>query len=132
MLPLAHYSNIVLMCRACWLTRNVPRGATITIRTILQDQSVTCLVTPHAQCRGAQRAVRLDEMALVIELGRMFYGDGAMHCYFGKKEAQRYRQRLGKKVTRLEGVVVVLSHDNEVLTTYRNRKGIKHIRRKAA
>lgn len=84
--------------------------------------------TNHAHIRSAQRNISADQIQTVIEHGRRFYGHRAVHYFFGRKEAQQFRPLLGAPVERLEGAVVVVSHQGDVLTTYRNRDALKRIR----
>lgn len=69
-------------------------------------------------------------MDLVRLYGRRFYAGAAVHCFFGSKEAARYFPILGDAVGRLEDVVVVREHGGLILTTYRNRNALKHLKRK--
>jgi hypothetical protein len=88
-------------------------------------------LTRHARQRADERRVPLDMIDLIAQHGRKLHAAGAVHCFWGRREADRYRGRLGPAGDRLNGAVVVLSADSgAVITTYRNKAAVKHLRRK--
>ncbi|MCC6626284.1 MAG: hypothetical protein IT340_02660 [Chloroflexi bacterium] len=88
------------------------------------------LLTRHARQRAGERRVPLDMVDLIAQHGRKLHAAGAVHCFWGRREAAQYRGRLGPASDYLNGAVVVLSADGAVITTYRNKAAVKHLRRK--
>lgn len=91
--------------------------------------SPTPAMTFHARQRSRQRGVSTRQIALVRAHGRRHYGRGATHYFFGRREAARHRALLGRETESLQGIVVVLSLDGDVITVYRNVRAAKYLRR---
>ena len=89
----------------------------------------TPVVTFHARQRSRQRGVSARQIALVRAHGRRHYGRGATHYFFGRREAARHRAILGRETEGLEGIVVVIGFNGDVLTVYRNDRAAKYLRR---
>jgi hypothetical protein len=87
-------------------------------------------LTRHARERGAQRRIAPALVELVARYGRREYGHGAIHYFFGRREARRHRAALGRLVEQIEDIVVVATMERRVLTVYRNRHAPRLLRRK--
>jgi hypothetical protein len=85
---------------------------------------------PHALLRGAQRNITPAQMRLVAAYGRVVYVGNAIHLFFGRREMEDYRRELGCVVDYLCGTVVVCSHDDVILTAYRNSRALTYLRHK--
>ena len=46
--------------------------------------------TQHARSRSAQRAIREQQINLIIQFGRRYHKAGAIFCFFGDREARRH------------------------------------------
>lgn len=87
--------------------------------------SFTC----HARRRGARRNVAPDAVEYVLAHGRMLQRTGAMFFFLGRRDIPPY-DRCASWAARLEGVIVVVGSNGDIITVYRNRHGLHHIERK--
>jgi hypothetical protein len=78
------------------------------------------ILTRHATARMVHRGIHPEVIKLVIEYGRTVYTRGAVVYAIGRKEVERYRQE-DLDLSDCEGVQVVCSMADVVLTVYRNR-----------
>lgn len=76
-------------------------------------------VTDHARKRMTGRRISPEALEAVLTYGREVYVRGAQVYAIGKKEVERY-QRDGIDLSAYEGIQVVCSVDDTVMTTYRN------------
>ncbi len=76
-------------------------------------------VTDHAQKRMTGRRISPEALEAVLTYGREVYVRGAQVFAIGRKEVERY-QRDGIDLSAYEGIQVVCSVDDTVMTTYRN------------
>jgi hypothetical protein len=89
--------------------------------------------TYHARIRQAQRNVSDENLAFVLDYGRRIRSGGALHIFLGRRDLPRDPE-LRRWHAHLEGVVLVVDDTGDapvLLTVYRNRAGLKDIRRKA-
>ena len=77
-------------------------------------------LTRHAEVRMRQRRIRRDAVEAALDYGRMVHTRGAVVYGIGHKEVDRY-QAEGIDLSEYDGVQVVCSLHNEVITVYRNR-----------
>lgn len=75
------------------------------------------VMSRHAQQRMQTRHISAADVETVVRYGRTFYSRDAIIKVIGRREAEHDRS-----LARLDGLHVILSHDNHVITTYRNRK----------
>ena len=74
----------------------------------------------HARQRMAERRITELEVDTVLRYGRVFYKEGARVFTVGRREA--FGLPLSERQRRsTEGIQVVLSDDDHVLSVYRNR-----------
>jgi hypothetical protein len=95
-------------------------------------------LSDHAEKRMTGRRIPARAMDAVLTYGRVAYVRGAQIFTIGRKEVERHR-RNGIELSGWEGIQVVCSGDETVLTTYRNHdfRGLrprsrKHFDRAAA
>lgn len=88
-------------------------------------------LTLHAQERMSHRHISAIDIENVISYGRRAYTRGAVIYVVGAKEVKLQRT-FGVNLERCEGVHVVCTNDNSILTVYRNRdlRGLKPKSRK--
>lgn len=87
----------------------------------------------HALNRQAQRNLTFDDVQFVLQHGRQVHSAGALHIFLGGRDIPADRA-LERRYGRLEGTILVLhlSADEPIIvTTYRNRRGLKAVRAKA-
>ena len=76
-------------------------------------------VTFHAQQRMNRRHVSPDEIESVLTFGRSYHVRGAIVYAIGHKEVRRYRNQID--LSQCDGLQIVCSIDNNILTVYRNQ-----------
>lgn len=94
--------------------------------------TISLSYTDHALLRMQQRGISLSDVELVVVAGQRIWCAGALHCFLGRRQLSRTTQPKARD-RRLEGITVLLdSHDQcSVITVYRNRDGLRPIKRKA-
>lgn len=94
--------------------------------------TISLSYTDHALLRMQQRGISLSDVELVVVAGQRIWCAGALHCFLGRRQLSRTTQPKARDL-RLEGITVLLdSHDQcSVITVYRNRDGLRPIKRKA-
>ena len=85
--------------------------------------------THHARRRGARRNVAPDAVEYVLAHGRMLQRTGVMFFFLGRRDIPPC-DRCASWAARLEGVIVVVGSNGDIITVYRNRQGLHHIARK--
>lgn len=85
--------------------------------------------TRHARRRGARRNLAPDAVDYVVAYGRMIQRTGVTFYFLGWRDIPPHDRR-ASWATRLEGTIVVAAADGEIITMYRNRRGLHTIRRK--
>jgi hypothetical protein len=86
-------------------------------------------LTSHALLRCDQRRISMADIDLVMNYGTRVHNGGALFCFMRKRDISGDLQPgLGG---RLEGLTVVLDPAGEsVITVYRNKRGLREIKRK--
>lgn len=77
-------------------------------------------LTRHAAYRCVTRCISIAAVDAAMDYGNCRHGRGAVIYILGWREV-RYWQERGIDLSRWEGVEVVVAHDGQILTTYRNR-----------
>jgi len=86
-------------------------------------------LTEHAVMRMQQRGIRRDELELAIRFGRQVHNGGALFIFMGARDIPGSLAPARKD--RLEGLTLVVNPETEeILTTYKNRGGLRMIKRK--
>ncbi|HXG67499.1 MAG TPA: DUF4258 domain-containing protein [Blastocatellia bacterium] len=83
-------------------------------------------ISKHASRRMAQRNLPPGDVETVIRYGHMEHRTGAEFYFLGKRDLPRGLER---RLEHLVGATVVVCRD-EVVTIYRNRRGLAEIKRK--
>lgn len=78
-------------------------------------------VTDHARARMAQRGVRPHQVGAVLSFGRRTYTRGAEVYVIGRREVEA-AQRHGVDLRGLDGLHVVCTANDVVLTVFRNKQ----------
>ncbi len=85
--------------------------------------------TRHARRRGARRNLAPDAVDYVVAYGRMIQRTGVTFYFLGWRDIPPHDRR-ASWASRLEGTIVLMASDGEIITVYRNRSGLHTIRRK--
>lgn len=83
----------------------------------------------HAKQRSAQSNLCEHDVELVRRYGVLERRTGVRFYFMRRREVEKYRAA-EPRLDRLEGVVMIISSDNIVITTYRNSRALRDIRRK--
>ena len=86
-------------------------------------------LTDHARRRGARRNVEPDAVDYVVAHGRRIQRTGVTFIFLGRRDVPS-ADRCMSWASRLEGTIVLLAPDGEVITVYRNQRGVRAILRK--
>lgn len=85
--------------------------------------------TKHGRKRGARRNVAPDAADYVVAYGRMIQRTGVTFYFLGRRDIPPDDRHVSW-ASRLEGTIVLQAPDEDVITIYRNRRGLRAIRRK--
>ena len=83
----------------------------------------------HASLRSAQRNVKVSEVDYILQHARCCPRTGVWFYFLGERDIP-FQDRANSNVTRLQGAVVMVAANGEVITIYRNRRAWKMINRK--
>lgn len=88
-------------------------------------------LTEHAKKRQSQRGISIDDMVITILLGEEFYQKtGSIAYYFSNKSKKNKKLKpIEEKLAALTGTAVILSQDNYIITTFKN-KNLKNIKKR--
>jgi hypothetical protein len=86
----------------------------------------------HALRRMAQRGISNEEIEYVCRYGRLYNCGGTFHYFLRKKDIP-VEDWSDPEIQKLEGTIVLVDRITGafVLTVYRNKQGLRQIRRKA-
>src|SRR5438046_1889741 len=114
------------------------QGESVEIESVetASDEAVECdckacplPFTRHARKRGARRNVAPDAVDYVMAYGRVIQRTGVTFYFLGWRDIPPDDRR-ASWASRLEGTIVLQAPDEDVITIYRNRHGLRAIRRK--
>jgi len=77
-------------------------------------------LTQHARRRMYARRITLDGIRAALDYGRVFHTRGAMFYVLGRKELEQCRKD-HLDISRWNGLQVVCSRGETILTAYRNK-----------
>jgi hypothetical protein len=77
-------------------------------------------LTQHARKRMCARRIPLDGIRAALDYGRVFYTRDALFYVLGRKEIEQCRKD-HLDISRLNGLQVVCSGGETILTAYRNK-----------
>ncbi len=83
---------------------------------------------PHACKRAAQRGISKEMIKTAINLGEVFFRQGLR--YFICLEKQINGIIPPSSIKKYRNIVVILNSKNEIVTCYKNKNAMSHIRRK--
>lgn len=83
-------------------------------------------ISRHAARRLAQREISLEDVHLVLRLGRRLHRTGVTFYFFGRRQIPG---GLECELERLVGTTVLVA-EGQVITAYRNKRAIAVIKRK--
>jgi hypothetical protein len=87
--------------------------------------------TLHGKHRGAQCNISDRDLELVREYGVLEHRTGVRFYFVGQREVDRYRD-IEPRLEKLHDIVLIVAPDSfTVITVYRNRHALKHIRHKS-
>ncbi len=84
-------------------------------------------ISRHAAQRLAQRGISLEDVHLVLRLGRKLHRTGATFYFFGRRQIPRGLER---ELERLVGTTLIVS-DGRLITAYHNKRAIAVIKKKS-
>ena len=88
------------------------------------------ILSEHAAQRAARRNLSEDDVRYVLRYGQAYHCANAMLYFLGQRDIPTHDLAVAAKA-RLEGTLVVTArHWPTVITVYRNRTGLKVIRKK--
>ena len=88
--------------------------------------------THHATSRQARRNLSDDDVQFVLAFGQHHYCAGALHIFLGRRDIPSDKATY-QRFAHLEGTTLVINATEDapvLITTYRNRRGLKRIRTK--
>ncbi len=78
----------------------------------------------HANSRMFNRAVNKNDIFLSLRFGEVFYKTGIKFHVITKKIINKYHLSYA-----LDGLCVLVSHNNTVITTFKNKEAVSRIKR---
>ena len=86
-------------------------------------------LTNHALKRINQRKISNKELELALKFGCVIYNAGAKFVFVRKKDIPE--DLPGSIAEKIEGIVIVMNpFDGTIVTVYKNKNGLKDIKRK--
>lgn len=86
-------------------------------------------LTNHCETRMAQRGLTYEHVLMAMEYGRMVFKQGLTFYVVTRRSLPKGLD--SSLASKLDNLVVVVSEDGAVITCYKSKNGIKHIRRKS-
>ncbi len=83
----------------------------------------------HAIHRAARRSLTRSDLDYILTYGRTIQRTGVTFYFLARKDLLAAGLR-AHQAAHLEGTVVLVSKDREIITVYRNRKALRDIQRK--
>lgn len=87
------------------------------------------ILSNHAARRAARRNVKVEALEYVLTYGRCIQRTGVTFYFLGRDDLPP-ADRHASWASRLEGTVVLMGNDGEIITVYRQRNALPTIRRK--
>jgi hypothetical protein len=86
-------------------------------------------ITRHSLERCAQRNVDPGSLAFIKRYGQKLHRTGIVFYFLGRRDIPEH-QRIDDRYAKLEGATVLEALDGGTITVYRNRNGLKNIKKK--
>jgi len=83
----------------------------------------------HAMERVAKRNLSKEAIDYALRHGQRIYCTGIVFYFLGKRDILEDDRR-NSEIMRLVGLTLLVSQDQELITAYRNPKGLRAIKRK--
>ena len=96
---------------------------------MLTTDETAVLLSHHAERRTARRNIPPTPLEYVLTYGRRIQRTGVTFYFLGRRDVPA-ADRQASWASQLEGTVVLMGRDGEILTVYRQRKALPTIRRK--
>jgi len=95
------------------------------------SQSIEENLTQHAWKRMTARGLSPNAVEVVLDYGRINHIRGAIIYAIGRKEVEYFKKKRGINLVPYEGLQVVCTQDERIITVYRNRdfRGLRPTRR---
>jgi hypothetical protein len=120
---MSHYRQTIQPCQIRHDAKQVRLSST---RRSLTDYTIS----DHARIRAAQRNLSLDDLQYVLCYGRVYYVADSLTFFLGWRDIRK-EDRSNPMISRLEGTAIITAARRPVIiTAWRNRNGMKKIRRK--
>jgi len=94
-----------------------------------QTTVTSAICSRHAEHRIARRNITQEALEYVLTYGRRMQRTGVTFYFLGRRDVPP-ADRQASWATRLEGTVVLMRSEGEIITVYRHRKARPSIRRK--
>lgn len=86
-------------------------------------------LTEHCERRMRQRSIDSELLMMALEFGEEIFKQGAIFHVVTKKSMPTHLDATLRR--KLENLVVMVSDDASVITCYRNKEGMKYIKKKS-
>lgn len=86
-------------------------------------------LTSHCETRMAQRGITYENVLMAMEYGRMVFKQGLTFYVVTRRSLPKGMD--SSLASKLDNLVIVVSGDGAIITCYKSKNGIKHIRRKS-
>lgn len=83
----------------------------------------------HAIEQAAKRNFSVEEIYYALQHGQRIYRTGIVFYFLGCRNIPKADRR-DSHITRLVGTTLLVSHNRELITVYRNPDGLRDIKRK--
>ena len=88
------------------------------------------LLTSHSRLRCAQRNISVDELDMVLSLGKEIRRTGVTFYFLGKRNVP-FAARSSERMQKLVGTVLLVGDDDAIITVYRNESALRTILKKS-
>ena len=95
-------------------------------RICCEQLSFSC----HAMERVAKRNLSVAEIDYALKYGQRIHRTGIVFYFLGERDIPKDDRR-NSNIVRLVGLTLLVSQDRELITVYRNRDGLRAIKRKS-
>ena len=94
-----------------------------------EPKQTACILTSHSTVRASQRGIKEFQIRMVTKFGRVIRKQGLRFFYMTHYELKFFPLQTRETLQNL--VVVMAGDENMVITTYKNKDAIRHIKRKS-
>lgn len=94
-----------------------------------RTRALPAVCSLHAARQAARRNIAPEALEYVLTYGRRIQRTGVTFYFLGRRDLPA-ADRPASWASRLEGTVVLLANDGQVITVYRHRRALRRIQRK--